>query len=67
MKTAIPVIIKYTSQLSLQNEILKKGDARLFVRNGNISTNKRHQKRIKGDKSDLLSKISGHRNKYAAR
>lgn len=66
MKAAIPVITKYTCQLSLQNEILKKlSDTGLFVRNGNISINKRHQKRIKG-KSDLLSTISRQKNKYTA-
>lgn len=66
MKTAIPVITKYTFQLSVQNEILKNlSDTGLFVRNGNKSINERHQKRIKG-KSDLLSKISGQKNKYTA-
>jgi len=66
MKAAIPVITKYTFQLSLQNEILKKlSDTGLFVRNGNISINERHQKRIK-DRSDFLSTISGQKNKYTA-
>lgn len=59
---------QYTSQLLLQNEIRKKknlGDTRLFVRNDNISINRRRQKRIKDDKSDLVGKISGTRNNYA--
>lgn len=66
MKTAIPVITKYTFQLSLRNEILKKlSDTGLFVRNSNVSINERHRKRIQ-DKSVLLGKISGQKNKYTA-
>lgn len=67
METAIPAITKYTFQLSLQNEVLKKMcDTGLFVKDSDASITQRHQKKIKKGKSDLLNTISGQENKYVA-
>lgn len=68
MKTAIPIITNTLLSYYCRMKSEKKknlGDTRLFVRNDNISINRRRQKRIKDDKSDLVGKISGTRNNYA--
>ena len=50
----------------MKSEKKNLDDTRLFVRNDNISINRRRQKRIKDDRFDLVGKISGTRNNYAA-